>query len=107
MGIIPQTAQVEAAQHILNPPSTWPLPTDDHSPGPVAETIATLEQAIQSGAPLEIVYYSPYRDEITTRTVEPHRLEWRGQTPYLIAYCQLDQDERTFRVDRIRSISDR
>jgi hypothetical protein len=42
------------------------------------------------------------RDEITTRAIEPHRLEWRGRVPYLIAYCQLDQDERTFRVDRIR-----
>ncbi len=96
----------EAAQHILNPPASRLLSTGDHVPGPVAETIALIEHAIQTGAPLEIVYYSPYRDQVTTRVVEPHRLEWRGRTPYLIAYCQLDGDERTFRVDRIRSISD-
>jgi hypothetical protein len=92
----------EAAQNILDPPSAWPLPTADHTPGPVAETVALIERAIESGTPLEIVYYSPYRDEVTTRAVEPHRIEWRGQTPYLIAYCRLDADERTFRVDRIR-----
>jgi len=97
----------EAAQHILNPPSSWPLPTNDHTPGSTAKTLAIIEQAIANGTPLEIVYYSPYRDEITTRTVEPPRLEWRGKIPYLIAYCQLDQDERTLRVDRIRSISNR
>jgi predicted DNA-binding transcriptional regulator YafY len=101
----------EAAQRILNPPASRLLSTGDHVPGPAAETIALIERAIQTGAPLEIVYYSPYRDEVTTRVIEPHRVEWRGRTPYLtpalragasVAYCQLDQDERTFRVDRIR-----
>jgi len=105
----------EAAQRILNPPTSRLLSTGDHVPGPTAETIALIERAIQIGAPLEIVYYSPYRDEVTTRVIEPHRVEWRGRTPYLtpalragasVAYCQLDGDERTFRVDRIRSISD-
>jgi hypothetical protein len=28
-------------------------------------------------------------------------LEWRGDIPYLIAYCRLRQDERTFRLERI------
>ncbi len=95
----------EAAEHILHPPLPK-VSVDDHLPASTAETVAVIEHAIQAGQPLEIVYYSPYRDEITTRAIEPHRLEWHGRVPYLIAYCQLDGDERTFRVDRIRSISD-
>jgi hypothetical protein len=100
----------EAAQRILHPPHS-PLPSflTGEGPGvgalPVAHTLAQVEQALQAGTPLELVYYSPYRDEVTTRVVEPHRIEWRGQTPYLLAYCTLDQDERTFRVDRIRTVT--
>jgi hypothetical protein len=94
----------EAAQQILHPPHPPLLLGEGSGMGilPVAEILTLIERAIQSGTPLQIVYYSPYRDEITTRAVEPHRIEWHGRIPYLIAYCQLDQDERTFRVDRIR-----
>jgi hypothetical protein len=108
----------EAAERILHPPHS-PLPLFLAGEGPgvgaasTAETITSLQRAIEAGTPLTIVYYSPYRDEVTTRTIEPHRIEWHGKTPYLtsalragasVAYCQLDSDERTFRVDRIRSV---
>lgn len=63
-----------------------------------------IEDAIQAGAPLEIVYYTASRDETTTRVVEPRRIEWRGRTPYLVAYCRTRQDERVFRVDRIQQV---
>jgi hypothetical protein len=95
----------ECAQTILQPPQSLPPTIEDRLPVLVSETVAHIERAIREGVPLKIVYYSPYRDEVTTRLVEPHRLEWRGRTPYLIAYCTLDQDERTFRVDRIRRMT--
>jgi hypothetical protein len=92
----------EAAAHIRELRGSMPLRERGDMPAPIADALITIERAIQAGTPLEIVYYSPYRDEVTTRVVEPHRIEWHGRIPYLIAYCHLDGDERTFRVDRIR-----
>ncbi|MFC1975318.1 WYL domain-containing protein [Chloroflexota bacterium] len=38
------------------------------------------------------------------RQVEPYRLEWRSDTPYLVGFCHLAQAERVFRVDRIYAV---
>lgn len=66
--------------------------------------VAALEQAIAAETPLDLTYYSPAYDQTTRRIVEPLRLEWHGDVPYLMAYCRLRQDERTFRVDRIADL---
>jgi hypothetical protein len=73
-------------------------PADVHS---ASDHLAALERAIANGTALRITYYTATRDATTTRTIEPLRLEWRRQIPYLIAYCRLRQDERVFRVSRI------
>ncbi len=64
-----------------------------------------IEQSIAANTPLAITYYTAGRDTQTDRIVDPLRLEWRGETPYLIAYCHLRQAERVFRVDRIAAIT--
>ena len=69
-------------------------------------TLAAIERAIQTNTPLTLTYYAATYDQVTTRVVEPLRLEWRYDIPYLIAYCRTRQDERTFRVDRIMEISE-
>jgi hypothetical protein len=71
---------------------------------PLEATLPLIEHAILSGQPLTFTYYSPAYDQTTRRSVEPLRLEWHGETPYLIAYCRLRQDERTFRVERITDL---
>ncbi|MBI5652064.1 MAG: WYL domain-containing protein, partial [Chloroflexi bacterium] len=76
-------------------------PADFHA---ASDHLATLEHAIANATPLRITYYTATRDATTTRTIEPLRLEWRRQIPYLIAYCRLRQDERVFRVSRILAI---
>jgi hypothetical protein len=48
-----------------------------------------LQEAVTTGQPLEIVYWTAGRGERTTRTVEPLRLEERDGVEYLIAYCHL------------------
>jgi len=60
-----------------------------------------IEEALTRREALEIVYWTEGRGRRTQRVVEPRRLEWRGEVPYLIAYCRLRQEERVFRVDRI------
>ncbi len=70
----------------------------------LTSTLSYIEQAIAANTPLTLTYYSPAYDQTTNRIVEPLRLEWRGDIPYLIAYCRLRQDERVFRVERILTI---
>jgi predicted DNA-binding transcriptional regulator YafY len=58
--------------------------------------------AIKNGLPLEILYVSenslPQR-----RIVHPKQIHARRTNFYLLAYCELAQAERTFRLDRIKS----
>ena len=83
---------------------TWPL-TSSTDVRRQSSIVAALEQAVAAATPLALTYYSPVYDQTTSRSVEPLRLEWHGETPYLIAWCHLRQDERTFRVDRIAELA--
>lgn len=65
-----------------------------------------LQHAIAQQHVLELQYYSHYNNAETQRRVEPvglyhYRLNW-----HLIAFCQIRQDYRDFRVDRIRQLTD-
>ncbi len=95
----------ECAARILETRAPKPQREDDVIPAPATGAASLVEQAIQAGKPLELVYTDAY-GVTTTRVVEPHRLEPRRRVTYLIAYCRLDQAERTFRLDRIQSISE-
>jgi hypothetical protein len=63
-----------------------------------------IEQAIANNTPLAIRYDTAGRGALTDRVVDPLRLEWHGDVPYLIAWRRLRQDERVFRVERIVEI---
>jgi hypothetical protein len=71
---------------------------------PEEESLPLIEQALAEGCNLQIDYYAAGSNTRTRREVEPYRLEWRGETPYLIGFCHLAQSERIFRVDRIYSV---
>lgn len=70
-------------------------------PLPQERLLERLTQAIQSGATLRMTYWTANRPLPVTRRVQPRRLEWRGDTAYLIAYCYRRLAELTFRLDRI------
>jgi len=69
-------------------------------PAPSQHVIA-LAEATHRGGRVEIGYRSG--DEITERKIDPYGLAKLGPW-YVVAYCHLRQDMRTFRVDRIRWI---
>jgi len=70
----------------------------------VEETLPLIQQALEQGRALGMTYYTAGRNELTHRVVEPLRIEYRGQVPYLVGFCHLAQAERVFRLDRIRRI---
>ncbi|MFG3256603.1 helix-turn-helix transcriptional regulator [Streptomyces sp. NPDC048172] len=64
---------------------------------------ADVDRAIAERRRLWLRYYSPARDELTEREVDPIRLFAVGHT-YVEAWCRLSEARRTFRLDRIAAI---
>lgn len=68
------------------------------------DALGELRRAAQDRESVEMDYYSLGRDELTTRTVDPHRISLRNGRWYVEAFCHTVDDVRTFRVDRIREL---
>ncbi|MDX6328252.1 MAG: proteasome accessory factor [Streptomycetaceae bacterium] len=64
---------------------------------------ADVDRAIAERRRLWIRYYSPGRDALTEREVDPIRLFAVGHT-YFEGWCRLSEDRRTFRLDRVAEI---
>lgn len=64
---------------------------------------ADVDRAISERRRLWLRYYSPARDELTEREVDPIRLFAVGHT-YVEAWCYLSEARRTFRLDRVAEI---
>lgn len=71
-----------------------PSPPKIPLPPPIAEAIAKSRQ-------LRIIYISDSGE--TQRIISPHYAAQHRGEAYLIAYCHLRQEQRTFRLDRIFS----
>ncbi|GAA3100309.1 helix-turn-helix transcriptional regulator [Streptomyces rectiviolaceus] len=64
---------------------------------------ADVDRAISERRRLWLRYYSPARDELTEREVDPIRLFAVGHT-YMEGWCYLSEARRTFRLDRVAEI---
>ncbi len=99
-----ETLAEETIEQLKQALDGWPpYPTHQVHSSP-EETLPLIERAIEEGNGLKMEYWTEGRGEMTVRVVEPFRIEWRGEIPYLIAYCHRRHDERVFRLDRIRSL---
>ncbi len=68
-------------------------------------TIDQLSRAIASTRTVQMRYFTASRNRTRRRDVDPYRLWYADGGLFLIAYCHLRQDVRTFAVDRIRSLA--
>ena len=73
-----------------------------HAP---ADTLDDLRRAVGARRQIEIEYYSMGRDTMTARTVDPARLFSHDGVWYLSGWCHRADDERVFRVERIRTLT--
>lgn len=89
--------RVRALQEALAPGLAEP----DRAVSAPSQHVIALAEAAHRGARVEIGYRSG--DRLTERKVDPYGLAKIGPW-YVVAYCHLRQDMRTFRVDRIRWI---
>lgn len=65
------------------------------------QRIAEIQQAIDLGLRLKIKYISGASATISEREVIPKEIKQEYNHSYLIGYCCLKRDERTFRIDGI------
>jgi proteasome accessory factor C len=74
------------------------------APAAVGEDVlSVLNDAIRERRLVRLEYLSREGDSVTERLVEPHSLQGVRGEWYCVTYDRLRGDERTFRVDRIRS----
>jgi predicted DNA-binding transcriptional regulator YafY len=59
-----------------------------------------IEQAMRAQTALRIRYKGS-DGQHSERVVEPRKVTLRETATYLVAYCHLKHEERTFRLDRI------
>lgn len=71
---------------------------------PYSDTLKLLNQAIENKKTVEINYYSTSQRGFTKRKVKPKNIERRGGAPYLNAFCYLRNDDRIFKLGRIKNI---
>lgn len=65
--------------------------------------LACVTNAIENKK-LAMLEYDSRENEITNRTIEPMGLVYKNRKRHVVAWCQLRNDWRTFRLDRIEMI---
>ena len=65
------------------------------------QKIAQIQEAINLGVKVKIKYLSSSGLEVTEREVIPREIKQENNRSYLVGFCCLRNDERTFRVDGI------
>ncbi|MGE5561047.1 MAG: helix-turn-helix transcriptional regulator [Chloroflexota bacterium] len=78
-----------------------PLPSHSHPSAP--GVTRSLTAAIQGSHPVSLEYQSLAAEAPSPRVVHPYGLAYRGTALYLIGYCELRHEIRTFRANRILS----
>lgn len=73
-----------------------PTPADLH--------LEKIQQALLNRTVVEMDYFSPSSGQFTRRGIEPIGMVYYGDAWHIIAYCQLRQDYRDFRLDRMSKL---
>jgi predicted DNA-binding transcriptional regulator YafY len=67
-----------------------------------ADIYQNLQEAVLRHHPVDITYLSRSQSEPTKRRVDPYGLTFRIGAWYVVGYCHLRKDIRTFSLDRIK-----
>ncbi len=70
-----------------------------------SNSLSVIQKAISNAIVLKIKYHSIYKDEITTRKIEPLGLYFTEKVWVVISYCRVREETRQFRLDRILEVS--
>lgn len=70
----------------------------------IESLLKKLEQAIAGGCSTKILYHKSGEKQLNYRMVDPYRIIFWNNKWYVIGFCQLRNDIRSFRVDRIENL---
>ena len=70
-----------------------------------AYILQPLLKAILDKKAITIQYLAAYNNQLTNRIVEPQGIFFMSRSWYLLAWCRLRSDYRTFNLSRIRSLT--
>ncbi|MCP4754050.1 MAG: YafY family transcriptional regulator [Proteobacteria bacterium] len=79
--------------------------TGHEKDGHTKDFLSDLQSQVARHKITEIEYHSGYKDETTTRLIEPIGLCFWGANWHLIAFCTLRNEYRDFRVTRIKRLT--
>ncbi len=71
--------------------------------GPWAPILDELRRCVARRRQVRLTYQS-FRQQVTERIVDPYALALQWGNWYLVGYCHLRDDLRTFRVDRVQGV---
>lgn len=74
------------------------------SPLSIETFLKELEQAVADGYSVKILYHKSGEKQLNYRLVDPYRIIYWNNKWYVIGFCHLRNDIRSFRVDRIESL---
>lgn len=81
------------------------LPSPEPSDAsPSEELLRAVSTAVRNRLVVELSYVDGH-DRVSQRVVEAHGLHLSGRSTYLIGWCQLRDDGRVFRLDRITDLT--
>ena len=86
---------LQGDQSILIDLSSWYKDT-------LAPKIAVIRDAIERGRELEFLYYAPSGESV--RRIEPYYLMFRWSSWYVWGYCQIRNDFRLFKLNRMEQV---
>jgi predicted DNA-binding transcriptional regulator YafY len=72
--------------------------------GKLKNIITGINDAVIHSRSINIIYFALSKKSRTKRAVDPYRIWFINGTFYLVGYCHLRREVRTFALDRIRNI---
>lgn len=69
------------------------------------ETFITLQEAIDQRKVVRLQYHALHNNRVTSRDIEPLKLDWLDRAWMVSGYCRLRQANRIFRLDRIDQLT--
>jgi len=72
--------------------------------GRFKDIINSISDAALKGKTVEMIYFTMGRRRESKRRVDPYRILFFNGTFYIIGYCHLRKDIRTFALDRVRML---
>lgn len=95
------TRLMAAAATAPDPETSAPIVRTAAAPGGPLAVYERVASAIERREKLRVVYWTASRGEETDRTLHPWSLGFDKGAWYVRAYCELREEPRTFRLDRV------